>query len=116
MASSPSLQDQILSACSSSDIPRLRSLLHRQDQLILEEAAISGTVDVVRYLLDRHSTFENLEQHVLESAAASGNVAVLRYVLERNPTLDVISQTRPELRYGGWSGGLEGSFQAQSRR
>lgn len=44
---------------------------------------------------------EDAEQLVLESAAASGNVAVLRYFLKRKPTLDVISQSLRYAIQGG---------------
>jgi len=104
VASPPSLQDKIVSACSGNDITKLQSLLDRQDRLILQEAANSETVDAIRYLLDLNSAMEDAEQLALESAAASGNVAVLRYFLKRKPTLDVISQS---LRYEAIQGGVK---------
>lgn len=99
--STKSLQEQILEACSGKDAPKLRSLLEGWHELLLKQAAGSGSVEIAQQLLDQYGTTKALKQLMLEEAAQQGNVEVFRFLLQQRPDAEISDNVRSYALEGG---------------
>ena len=97
----PSLQDQILDACTKSDALKLRNLLSTWEDMLMKRAAGSGGVKVVQCFLDRDPTNDSLDQKMLVTAAQYGNVSVFEYLLHKRPSTKVDDDIRSYALEGG---------------
>ena len=99
--SSTPLQEQILEACAGKDALKLRSLLEGRHELLLKQAARSGSVEIVQQLLEKHGTTDALNQRILEEAAQQGNVDVFRFLLQQRPDAEISDDVRSCALEGG---------------
>ncbi|KAI4139297.1 MAG: hypothetical protein L6R39_006365 [Caloplaca ligustica] len=96
-----SLQDLILGACSDKDVSRMHTLLDEWHELLLSQAAKSGSVEILQQLLDRYSTTTKINQVMLEQAAQYGNTAVFSFLLKQQPAPVISDDVRSKALEGG---------------
>lgn len=99
--STSSLQEQILEACSGEDAPKLRSLLERWHELLLKQAAGSGSLEIVQQLLNQYGTTKAVSSLMLQEAAQHGNVEVFRFLLQQRPDNQISDDVRSYALEGG---------------
>ena len=101
MTGTPSLQEEILEACSGKDVANLRSLLEGWHNLLLKQAGGSGGVDIVQQLLDQYGVTEPQKQLLLVEAAQKGNAEVFRFLLQQWPSYPINKDLRSKALDGG---------------
>lgn len=96
-----SVNDPLVHAISTKDLPTLRTLLETQDQQLFSQVAQDGTPEIAAYLLSRYqpipvedchhlSTSDpslNPIQYLARVSAHYGNVSLFRFLLTRYPSL-----------------------------
>ena len=97
----PSLQEQILDACSGSDVPKLQNLIEAWDEQLLKTAAGSGSIEIVQQLRGRYSTTESLNQIMLGAAAQKCNVEVFKFLLQQGGIAGISDHVRSLALEGG---------------
>ncbi|KAI4281996.1 MAG: hypothetical protein L6R35_005505 [Caloplaca aegaea] len=96
-----SLQDLILGACSDNDATRMHTLLDEWHKMIFQQAAKSGSVEVLQQLLHRYGTTAVLNQLMLEQAAQHGNAPVFSLLLQQQPEPVINDKVRSNALEGG---------------
>ncbi|KAL8827443.1 MAG: hypothetical protein Q9170_007009 [Blastenia crenularia] len=99
--STDSLQEQILEACSGTDTSKLKSLLENWHQVLLKPAARSGSIGIVQEPIDQYGITKALDQLMLQEAARRGNVEVFRFLLQQRPDAEINDDVRSYALEGG---------------
>lgn len=99
--STPSLHSEILDACAGDDASVVDRLLVRWEEMVLKQAAGSGGVGVVQYLLEKTRPALPLVQKMLAAAAQNGNASVFRHLLQYDTNIQITDEVRSCALDGG---------------
>jgi len=86
--------DELLHRCADNDLSALQEIVNQKDEQLIRKASRVVSMPGIKILLDNKATFPAVEEFVLEEAALAGKADVVRYVLQQNPKIILSENVR----------------------